>query len=143
MASTVCLWALVVVATIQLPAQRPIEPLVPTPSQRVMSDEDVDEFAAGAVRITTPGAVMPIIKKKVDPKITIEAYKARVFGRVIIAAVVGVDGRIEKSQVYESVERSLDNESLKTLAKWRFVPARLNGVPVRFLVMVQMEFLLR
>ena len=46
------------------------------------------------------------------------------------------DGRFESATVRESVNRSYDTLVLESARKWRYVPATLNGAPVKFRKMV-------
>lgn len=61
-------------------------------------------------------------------------------GTVVMHAIVGVDGLIEKSAVWRSLHQELDAQALSALSEWKFEPARLNGAPTRVAVEVEMMF---
>ena len=100
----------------------------------------IQEFAGTAAHVKTAGVTLPKLLRQVDPKYTPDAMRAKVQGKVKLFAMVGVDGRIERSQVNESLHPDLDAAAISTLAEWRFEPGRLNDRPVRVAVEVQMEF---
>jgi TonB family protein len=100
----------------------------------------LQEFAGTGLHAKTAGVTMPKLLKQVHPKYTAAAMRAKVEGQVRLFAIVGVDGRIERSQVYESLHPDLDAAAISTLAQWQFEPGRLNNTPVRVAVEVQMEF---
>ena len=100
----------------------------------------IQEFAGTAAHVKSAGVTLPKLLRQVDPKYTPDAMRAKVQGKVKLFAMVGVDGRIERSQVNESLHPDLDAAAISTLAEWRFEPGRLNDRPVRVAVEVQMEF---
>ena len=66
--------------------------------------------------------------------------RAKIEGMVVMHAIVGTDGRIEKSAVWRSLDTELDSQALKALSEWEFEPGQLNGGPTRVAVVVQMQF---
>jgi TonB family protein len=100
----------------------------------------IHEFAGTAAHVKTAGVTLPKLLRQVHPKYTPDAMRAKVQGQVKLFAIVGVDGRIERSQVNESLHPDLDAEAIRTLAQWQFEPGRLDGTPVRVAIEVQMEF---
>jgi len=108
-------------------------------TQIIPADQE-DEFIKGTVALKTPGLVKPKLTRGADPKYTPEALRAKIEGTVRIEAIVGVDGRVEKSRVKESLDPALDAEARRTLDLWEFQPARLNSSPVRALIEVEMAF---
>lgn len=101
----------------------------------------IEEFAGpGALTYRSAGVVLPKVLRRTDPKYTPAAMRAKVQGIVEVFVMVGLDGTVERSQVAQSLHPDLDAEALRTLAQWRFEPARLDLQPVRIAVTVRMEF---
>ncbi|HUR19494.1 MAG TPA: TonB family protein [Vicinamibacterales bacterium] len=101
-------------------------------------------FGDGAMREGS-GAQPPTLLRRVDPKYTTEAMRAKVQGDVTVEAVVGPDGTVKDVRIAKSLDRGtgLDEEALKTAREWRFRPATYQGQPVPFLVLIVMTFNLR
>jgi TonB family protein len=74
----------------------------------------------------------PELLYKVDPGYTAEAQKAKVSGTVMLAIVVGTDGRVGDIHVLEKLEPSLDARAINAVSKWRFKPAMRGTTPVAF-----------
>lgn len=98
-------------------------------------------FGGGAYRPGT-GAENPVIIRRVDPKYTPEAMRAKIQGIVELEAVVGVNGTITELRIHKSLDRGfgLDQEAMKVAREWLFRPARFQGKPVPMVVIIQMEF---
>lgn len=64
-------------------------------------------------------------------------------GRVLIGALIGKDGRIEKLQVIESDNQILEAAALAAVRETAFTPAQQNGHPVRVWARVPIRFTLR
>lgn len=118
--------------TAQVQAQSPQADPVPAKTLR--------EFAAGAAHAETAGVTLPKIVRQMEPKYTAAAMRAKVQGEVRMFALIGVDGRVERSQIVDSLDADLDAAALSTLAQWRFEPGRLGDTPVRVAVEVRMQF---
>jgi TonB family protein len=100
----------------------------------------LQEFAGKGVHEKTAGVQAPKLLRQVDPKYTAVAMRAKVEGQVKLFAIVGIDGRVGRSQVSESLHPDLDAEAIGALAQWQFEAGRLNGTPVPVAIEVQMEF---
>ena len=98
------------------------------------------EFAAGAHHAESVGVTLPKILRQMEPKYTAAAMRAKVQGHVRMFALIGLDGRVERSQIVDSLDADLDAAALGTLAQWRFEPGRLGDTPVRVAVEVRMQF---
>jgi TonB family protein len=66
---------------------------------------------------------------KVSPKYPEAAKKARIQGTVLLSAVIGKDGSVEKLTVV-SGPKELQQPSLDAVQKWTYKPYLLNGEPV-------------
>lgn len=98
-------------------------------------------FGGGAFRPGT-GAVDPVLLRKVEPKYTPEAMRAKIQGVVELEAVIGTNGQVTDIRVYKSLDRSfgLDEEAMRVARQWLFRPARYQDKPVEMVVIIQMEF---
>ena len=102
---------------------------IPTPPAPVPS---------GPVR---PGGVVKYPEKVRDvrpiyPKL---AADSKVEGRVIIEAIIGIDGRVNDAKVLRSIPL-LDRAALEAVQQWRFTPTLLNGVPVPVIITITVDF---
>ena len=70
------------------------------------------------------------------------AISGRVEGRVIIEAIIAVDGRVKDARILRSIPL-LDRAALEAVNQWVFSPTLLNGVPVPVLITVSVDFKLR
>ena len=89
-----------------------------------------------------PGITQPTVVRQVTPQYTSEAMRQKIQGRVVLEAVVGIDGRITAVRVVRSLDKSfgLDQQPLAAARQWRFTPAVRNGVPIAVKVMLDLEF---
>jgi protein TonB len=87
----------------------------------------------------------PRIRREVKPQYTAAALQARIEGSVLLEAVVKEDGTVGDVRVTKSLdkEHGLDEEAVKALAQWEFVPGQKGGKPVAVLVDVEMTFTLK
>ncbi|MBU3699728.1 MAG: energy transducer TonB [Candidatus Kapabacteria bacterium] len=64
-------------------------------------------------------------------------------GMVLVGALIGKNGAIEKIQVFESDHASLNDEAVKAVRETTFTPAKQNGQPVRVWARIPIRFRLR
>lgn len=64
-------------------------------------------------------------------------------GTVFVKVLVGVDGIPLRAEVIKSTSKPLEETALAAAAKWRFTPAKMNGVPVRVWVTIPFRFTIR
>jgi TonB family protein len=74
----------------------------------------------------------PELTYKVDPGYTQEAQKSKINGTVMLAILVGVDGKVSDIHVLEKLEPGLDARAITAVSKWRFKPAMRGDTPVPF-----------
>lgn len=67
----------------------------------------------------------------------------KVEGKVVIEAVVELDGKVRRYRVVQSLEESLDEASTDALQAWEFEPGTLHGTPTPVVIRVEMSFTLR
>jgi TonB family protein len=91
------------------------------------------------------GVTMPALISEVKPQYTAAAMRARIQGTVLLEGVVEPDGSVGPVRVVRSLDAAhgLDDEAIRTVKKWRFVPAMKDGAPVRAVVKIEMAFTLR
>jgi protein TonB len=91
------------------------------------------------------GTVGPQLIRDIKPIYTPEAMRARVQGLVIVQAIVLADGSVGPAKIMRSLDATfgLDEEALRTVRQWRFLPGTRGGKPVAVLVEIEMMFTLR
>jgi protein TonB len=88
------------------------------------------------------GAASPAYGVNPEPPYPIAARRLGLEGTVVLRVVVGADGSpVSVAVLQSSGHAMLDASAADTVrAKWRFVPARRNGVPVEDTVQVPIRF---
>ena len=101
--------------------------------------------APGTVKICSdknlpPCADPPRAIKSPDPKYSNEAREKKIQGPVVLSLVVGPDGRARDVRVERSLGYGLDVQAIKTIKKWKFKPATLDGKPVAVEIKIEVNF---
>jgi protein TonB len=91
----------------------------------------------------TGDMVSPTLLVKVEPAYPEVARIARLGGRVIVKAVIGLDGNVESAEIFSSTSPLFDRSALDAVTRWRYRPALMNGKPVRVYFTVLVAFSLR
>ncbi len=86
------------------------------------------------------GVTQPRVLYDPDPDYSEEARRAKFQGSVILAMVVGADGKTRNLQVQRSVGMGLDEKAMAAVKQWRFQPATLDGRPVAVRISVEVSF---
>lgn len=88
------------------------------------------------------GVTNPIDLWQEKPKYTSEAMRAKIQGVAEVEAVINEQGLVTEARIHKSLDKvfGLDLEAIAAARKWRFRPATLNGKPVPFKVIIQLEF---
>jgi TonB family protein len=91
------------------------------------------------------GVTSPQLVRETKPNYTGEAMRAKVQGAVWLEAIVLPDGSVGTVQVTRSLDPrfGLDQEAIRTVKQWRFLPGMRGGKPVPVRVAVEMAFTLR
>lgn len=107
--------------------------------------ETVQWPASGIVPPGTPGVTSPRLLKEVKPRYPREAMAAGIEGVVVLEVIVEPDGSVGPARVTRSLDTvyGLDEEALRAIKEWRFVPARRDGTPVRTAINIELSFSLR
>jgi len=78
----------------------------------------------------------------VDPVYPSVAVSVKQEGMVILEATIDESGTVKNLKVLRSVPL-LDKAAIEAVSKWRYMPTKLNGVPVPVLLTVTVTFALR
>lgn len=119
------------------------EPLQPQPPQPEPLPPSVTAGSdTPAPKPVEDAFVKAEIIEKVRPVYPAIARVASIEGSVVLAATVGADGSISDLRIVRSADPRLDQAARDALLKYRFTPARRNGLPEASTVEVTVEFLL-
>ena len=80
--------------------------------------------------------------KNVDPVYPSIALSARVTGIVILEAVIGLDGKVSEVTILRGAAL-LDDAAINAVRQWEYTPTLLNGVPIRVVMTVTVNFTLQ
>ena len=83
---------------------------------------------------------MPEVIYNPEPTFSEEARKSKTQGIVLLAIVVGKDGKPYDIRVRQSLGMGLDEKAIEAVNRWRFRPAMLNGQPVATQIAVEVNF---
>lgn len=78
----------------------------------------------------------PVLVERVVPKFPTR----RPLGTVLVEGVVTLDGRVTNARIVRAFDRELETFALEAFQRFRFLPARLNGQPVRAIVREEVMF---
>ena len=94
---------------------------------------------------SSAGLTLPRPVKEVNPNYTQAAMEKRIEGTVLLNCLIWEDGTVGGCHVTRSLDRQfgLDEEALKAVRQWLFLPAEQNGRPVATLATIEMTFTLR
>ncbi|MGH9413446.1 MAG: TonB family protein [Terriglobales bacterium] len=82
----------------------------------------------------------PIPIYEPDPEYSDAARRAKFQGTVIVAVIIGTDGRVHDPRVIRRLGLGLDQKALEAVTLWRFRPAMKSGRPVRVLADIEVNF---
>jgi periplasmic protein TonB len=94
----------------------------------------------GGVYSVGNGTTPPSVLSKVDPEYSEEARKAKYSGSVMLSIVVNTDGKAEDVHVVKSLGMGLDEKAIEAVMKWRFLPGKNKGVPVKVKAQIEVNF---
>jgi periplasmic protein TonB len=96
-------------------------------------------IGGGAYRVGG-GVSAPRVLFSPDPEFSEEARKAKYQGTVVLWLIVGPDGRTHDIRVQRSLGMGLDEKAIEAVQRWRFEPARKDGIAVAVQVAVEVNF---
>lgn len=74
--------------------------------------------------------VDPVVTKRVDPEYDDAYRRARIWGIVMIQAMLSKEGKIEEMRLIKSLAPGLDAAAMDAVRQWTFKPATIDGKPV-------------
>ena len=102
-----------------------------------------DKAAAKGVPTSVPAQVMQDnLITRVNPVYPPEAKAAKIQGRVVLEAVIGVDGHVENLKVV-SGPKELQQSSLDAVRQWVYKPYMVNGNPVEVTTDINVNYKLQ
>ena len=123
----------IAVAAIAFPLGAQEEPRTAGPQRALLgalrqeqqeAEEEAPVFVRGDVQ-------RPVKIHEVLPQYTEEARLARIQGTVILQAVIGKGGDVERVEVLKGLPIGLSEAAVEAVKQWRFEPATLHGKPVK------------
>lgn len=102
-----------------------------------------DDGTGSGPTVLTGDMIKPELLVKVEPSYPNVARIARLGGRVVVKAVIGLDGRVESAELFASSSPLFNHAARDAVLKWRYRPALMNGRPVRVYFTVVVEFSVR
>jgi protein TonB len=140
-------------ARTQAPPKGPPDDKPPAPPPPSPPSIGVVEGVGGLESLRRlPGVVPPAVPKdeftgprpigKVQPSYPAAARTAKLEGRVTLQGMVEIDGTVTEITVLQSPNKVFDQAAIDALKRFRFEPARRNGVSVRHPVTVPIDFVL-
>jgi TonB family protein len=85
----------------------------------------------------------PRLISQVRPSYTPSALDRRVQGSVVLEVVVTTTGVPSEIRVVRSLDAELDDEAIKAVRAWKFIPGQMSGTPVPVLVTIVLDFTIR
>lgn len=86
------------------------------------------------------GVVPPRVVHTVEPEFSKEARRKKISGNVLVAADVGADGSVSNVRVERGVGHGLDEQAVKCVQQYTFLPATKDGVPVASVIRIEVNF---
>jgi TonB family protein len=114
---------------------KPVAPVVPPPPPvAVVPQPDPNRIYTS----TDPDVVAPVTVRQDVPRMT-PIMKQQARPRGVVEVVIDEQGRVSAISVRESIQPMFDAELLTKGRDWRYQPATLNGAPVKFRKMIQLN----
>ena len=89
------------------------------------------------------GTSTPKLVYKEEPRYSDAAEAAKVEGTVALRTVIGKGGMAENIKVIRKLHPDLDANAVECVKKWRFEPGMRDGMPVRVLATIEVNFKLK
>jgi TonB family protein len=82
----------------------------------------------------------PRIVSQIDPEFSESARAQQFSGTTIVSLEVDKSGAVRDVQIVQPIGYGLDDEAVRAVKQWRFVPGRRKGEPVAVLVKAEVSF---
>ena len=103
-----------------------------------------DKPQSAAVLDPTPARVaMPRPVRRINPRYTPQAMRARIQGIVTVELIVLADGTVGAGRIMKPLDEGLDRAALVAARYWYFDPARVNGQAVATRAILELAFNLK
>jgi TonB family protein len=86
------------------------------------------------------GVEPPVLRRRVEPRYTQEALKAKLQGTVVLEVVIRSDGTVGEVRILRGLDPGLDENAVDAVRRWLFVPGKFRGRPVDIVAEVVVEF---
>ena len=124
--------------------QPEVEPVAAPPPSLPLVREDKGQAQGATAAVKVVREAIPLYKKNPPPVYPRKARRRGVEGVVLLEVLVDISGRVADLRVLSSSgHRVLDKAALKSVKKWRFVPARRGDESVEMWVRVPVRFELK
>jgi TonB family protein len=106
------------------------------------TEERARQYSAAACTPSdTGGRIVPPMKiRDVRPRYLKAWFDAKLEGKILLQAKIGVDGRIKEVEVVSPVNADLEEEAIGAVSQWEFSPTFLNCEPVEVRMFVTVAF---
>ncbi|MGH9331888.1 MAG: energy transducer TonB [Vicinamibacterales bacterium] len=111
-------------------------PEAPKPAEPVRAPEPARPTPARIYVAEDPNVIQPVVLRQDMPKVPAPVL-ARARERGIVEVVVNEQGRVQEASVRLSVHPMYDSLVMAAAREWRYQPATVNGVPVKFRKRIQ------
>jgi protein TonB len=78
-----------------------------------------------------------------EPEYSDHARRKKISGSVLVGMLVEPDGTVRDVKVTKSLEKSLDQQAIAAVRKWKFEPGTKDGQPVAVHVDAEVTFRIR
>lgn len=97
-------------------------------------------FGGGIYKLGDIGVTAPVAKFTPEPDFSEEARKAKYQGVVVLAAIIGPDGKPRNIHVVRALGMGLDEKAVERVKTWLFEPGKKNGTPVAVAMNLEVDF---
>ena len=115
-------------------ARQTVSKMPPGPAAGDAGGDTRDAFRIGG------GVSAPVPIYKPEPEYSEDARAAKFQGTVMLAVVIGVDGKASSIIVVRSLGMGLDEKAIDAVQKWRFKPGFKDGKPVPVKANLEVNF---
>ena len=126
-------------ATAAAPPPRPSPPPDPVPEPRpvVLAPRPAAPAPPRIFDVDDSEVVPPLVVRQAMPTFPGNSIPA---GRGTVAVIIGETGDVESASMVQSLSAQFDRQIVEAARRWRYKPAMLNGTPVKFRRVVQINF---
>jgi TonB family protein len=153
-ASALCMFAAVLtvsIAAVRIAAAVPLPPVIvaamklepPAPSSKapVKSAPGPQRTRIGnESAVSNPAVLPPQVVESRKPIYTNEGLAAGIEGTVTLEASVDLSGNVKILRVVKSLGYGLDERAIGSVLDWKFAPATRDGVPVKVITQIDVDF---